>query len=217
MDIFASLWPALILLLVLVAIVAALVAWRRREGLEAEEDRGIGTVRRLYFYFGTFVYMIVASVGVVLILRYVLDELFGPARLNGDVTVLALGVVLAMIWTPVWLWHRVRVQRYLLALQDREYRVAYGYLSEETQALCALDDFLRYAAYRDVRDARMTLEDTQRFDSTAVVTAEVTVFDLEPPFNPYEYSYTQAFDLRLENGQWRLVSPEYWCPPYSKR
>jgi hypothetical protein len=58
--------------------------------------------------------MIVASVGVVLVLRYVLDELFGPPVLDRDVTQLALGVVLALIWTPMWLWHRARVQRLLV-------------------------------------------------------------------------------------------------------
>jgi hypothetical protein len=59
----------------------------------------------------------------------------------------------------------------------------------------------------------MTLEDTERFDGRAVVVAEVTVFDIEPLLQPSEYSYRQTFDLRLENGQWHLISPDYWCPP----
>lgn len=103
----------LVLVVVLAAIVTAVVAWRRREGLEPEAEQGIGTVRRLYFYFGTFAYMMVASVGVVLVGRYVLDELFGPPVLARDVTLVALGVALALIWTPVWAWHRLRVQRLL--------------------------------------------------------------------------------------------------------
>ncbi len=104
----------LVPLLVIVAIIAAIVTaarWRR-EGLETEEEMR-AVAKRLYFHFGSFVYMMVASVGVVLIARYVLDELFGPARLDTDVTPLALGVVLAVIWTPVWIWHRGRVQRML--------------------------------------------------------------------------------------------------------
>src|SRR4030042_2167339 len=104
----------LVPLLVIAAIVAAIVVaarWRR-EGLETEEEMR-AVAKRLYFHFATFVYMMVASVGVVLLARYVLDELFGPARVDSDVTPLALGVVLALIWTPVWIWHRSRVRRML--------------------------------------------------------------------------------------------------------
>lgn len=114
-DAIQSFFPLLVAPLVLVAIIAAIVAWRRREALEPgiEAEEGVGTLRRLYFYFGTFVYMMVASVGVVLVARYVLDELFGPPVLERDVTQLALGLVLAVIWTPVWIWHRLRVLRLL--------------------------------------------------------------------------------------------------------
>ena len=106
------------------------------------------------------------------------------------------------------------VQRYLLALEDRSYDEAYGYLSASTRAACSRSQFLRYASYREVRDVSMTLEDTRQFDSSAVVVAKVTVFDIEPSLEPQEYSYEQTFDLRLEADQWRLVSPDYWCPPF---
>lgn len=109
------------------------------------------------------------------------------------------------------------VQRYLLALEDRRYDDAYGYLSAGTKAICPRSQFLRYASYREVRDVRMTLEETRRFDSSAVVVTEVTVFDIEPPLQPQEYSYEQTFDLRLEAGEWRLVSPDYWCPPLGSK
>ena len=95
-------------------IVAGVVAWRRREGLEAEveEDRGIGTVKRLYFYAATLAYMIVAGVGIVLVARHVLNEQFGPPVLRRGTGELALGVALAVVWTPIWTWHRLRVQRF---------------------------------------------------------------------------------------------------------
>ena len=110
MEIVGGAVQSLIPLLVLAAIIAAIVAWRRREGLESDmEEHRAGLIKRLYFYFATFIYMMVAGVGVVLIARYVLDELFGPPRLDRDVTQLALGVVLALIWTPVWAWHRSRM------------------------------------------------------------------------------------------------------------
>lgn len=106
------------------------------------------------------------------------------------------------------------VQRYLLALEDEDYREAYAYLSASSQRACSFEDFLQNASYRDVRGSRMTLEDIRRLDGTAIVTAEVTVFDLDVPFDPYEYTYRETFNLRLEEGQWRLVSPAYWCPPF---
>jgi hypothetical protein len=114
MWILYSLINLLIPLGIIGAIVAAVIAWRRREGLEAEAeaDRGIGTVKRLYFYVATFAYMVVAGVGVALVAGYVLDELFGPPVLSRDTGQLALGVVLASIWTPIWVWHRLRVQRF---------------------------------------------------------------------------------------------------------
>src|SRR3972149_11859111 len=113
-DLIQSFWPLPVLAAIVAAIVAAVVAWRRRGGLEPEAGGGAGATKVLYFYFATFAYMMVASVGVVLIARYVLDEICGPPRLDRDVTQLALGVVLALIWTPVWIWHRSRVQRLLL-------------------------------------------------------------------------------------------------------
>ncbi|MCH7837161.1 MAG: hypothetical protein IIC26_01485 [Chloroflexi bacterium] len=112
MEILGGLGFALFPLVIIVAIVAAAVAWSRREGLEGEreEDRGIGTAKRLYFYGATFVFMLVAGAGVVLVADYVLDDAFGPAAFGrGGSGSLALGVVLAFVWTPVWAWHRLRV------------------------------------------------------------------------------------------------------------
>ncbi|MDP2950723.1 MAG: DUF5671 domain-containing protein [Chloroflexota bacterium] len=115
MQILFGLLQLLVPLMIIGGIVAAVVAWRRREGdlePETEADRGIGTVKRLYFYVATFAYLIVAGVGVALLARYVLDELFGPTVLSRDESQLALGVALAAIWTPIWAWHRLRVQRF---------------------------------------------------------------------------------------------------------
>ena len=104
------------------------------------------------------------------------------------------------------------VQRYLLALQDHDYREAYGYLSASTTRTCDLEDFLRFASDGELRGSQMTLEDTQRFDDSAIVTARVTVFAPDV-FGPSEYSYDRTFNVRREQGQWRLVWPDYRCPP----
>lgn len=105
------------------------------------------------------------------------------------------------------------VQRYLLALEREDFREAYGYLSANSKQACPLEDFLRQASYREVRESHMTLEDTERLDGTAIVTARVTVFDPDIPFGPSEHSYERSFELKLENGQWRVTWPERWCPP----
>jgi hypothetical protein len=107
------------------------------------------------------------------------------------------------------------VQRYLLAFGDEEYREAYDYLSSDVQRRCSLDDFLRRAPYRNTGEHHMTLEDTQTLDDSALVRARVTVFDPGVPFGPSEHSYDRTFQLKLEEGQWRLTWPEWWCsPPY---
>src|SRR3990170_2382042 len=115
MWIFFNLLQLLVPLAVIGGIVAAVVAWKRREPFETsvEADRGVGTVKRLYFYGSTFAYMLVAGVGVVLVARYALDETFGPPVLTRSTAQLALGVALTVIWTPIWAWHRLRVQRFL--------------------------------------------------------------------------------------------------------
>ncbi|HKZ50703.1 MAG TPA: DUF5671 domain-containing protein, partial [Dehalococcoidia bacterium] len=114
LGILQSLVPLALIAAIIGGIVAAVMHSRRREGLgaEPEADRGIGTVRRLYFYGASFVSVMVAASGLVLIARYVLDELFGPTVLSRDQGPLSLGVVLAVIWTPLWAWHWLRVQRY---------------------------------------------------------------------------------------------------------
>ena len=105
------------------------------------------------------------------------------------------------------------VQRFLLALEDQDYREAFAYLTASAQTRCPLDEFIRQASYREFRDSHITLEGTQRLDGSAIVTARVTVFEPEIPFGSSEYSYDQTFQLRREEGQWRLSWPDYRCLP----
>ena len=60
----------------------------------------------------------------------------------------------------------------------------------------------------------MTLEKAQSFEDRALVRARVTVFDPSVPFGASEHSYDRTFHLKLEAGQWRLIGPEWWCPPF---
>jgi hypothetical protein len=62
----------------------------------------------------------------------------------------------------------------------------------------------------------MTLEDVERFEGHALVTANVTVFDPEIPFGPEEHSYERTFELTLEDGAWKMTWQEGWCGPLFK-
>lgn len=119
--VFFNLIPALILIIIIGVIIAVIVSWRRREDIEGDADEGIGTVRRVYFYGVAFVSILIAANGIVFAARYVLDELFGPPALLRDASQLALGLALAVIWTPAWAWHWYRVQRYA-SEEPAEYR-----------------------------------------------------------------------------------------------
>ena len=105
------------------------------------------------------------------------------------------------------------LQRYLRALEDGEQREAYDYLTENAQQTCPFAEFVKQASYQGVRGSQMTLENTERFDDHALVTANVTVFDPNIPFGPEEHSYERTFELTLEGSAWKMTWPEGWCPP----
>ncbi|MDP2950722.1 MAG: hypothetical protein Q8P22_14475 [Chloroflexota bacterium] len=111
------------------------------------------------------------------------------------------------------------VQRYLLAMKDEEYREAYDYLSSDLQRECSYDYFLKGASYTEIGEGQVTLESVRTVDGRTQVKVRITVFEPGGPLGASEYSYDWTFHLKLEEGQWRLVSmPEMpWpvpCPPY---
>jgi hypothetical protein len=108
------------------------------------------------------------------------------------------------------------LQRYLLALEDEDYETAYGYLSDDVQARCTLQEFLRYAPQTEVRDSELVLEDSRTFDDTALISASVRVYETGSPFETDEYSYERIFELAREDGAWRLSGGEWWCPDYPR-
>ena len=125
---FLGFIPTLIFLILVGAVVYAIVAWRRREH---DADPGIGTVRRLYFYIVSFVALMMASNGLVQIVRFVLDGQFGPDVLSRSNTPLAIGASLVIVGLPLWAVHWRMVQRYVaeLPVERRSLiRKAYLYL-----------------------------------------------------------------------------------------
>ena len=134
------------------------------------------------------------------------------------VTALAVaGIVVALVTTRGGLLPADSpegvLQRYLIALEDGEQREAYDYLAEDARVTCPFADFVKQASYQGVRGSQMTLENVERFDQRALVTANVTVFDPNIPFGPEEHSYERTFELTLEGGGWKMTWPEGWCPP----
>ena len=79
------------------------------EGAETDPfeqvDPGIGTARRVYFYVVSFVALMMAANGVVQIVQYLLESLFGSDVLSPSQTRLAVGASLAIVGLPLWLVH----------------------------------------------------------------------------------------------------------------
>jgi len=91
----------LVPLLVLVGIVAVIVASARHGVPEA--DQGIGTVRRIFVYVLSLAGLATSGIGMVLLVRFLLDSVFGRAALAVEQSTLALGIALTVVGTPVWL------------------------------------------------------------------------------------------------------------------
>ncbi len=129
----------------------------------------------------------------------------------------AAGIVVALVTTDGDLLSEATpegvLQRYLRALEDGDHQQAYDYLAEDARATCPFADFVKQASYQGVRGSQMTLEEVERFDDRALVTANVTVFDPEIPFGPEEHSYERTFELTLEGRDWKVTWPEGWCGP----
>jgi len=95
----------LVPLVVIVGIVAAVVVLMRRRGRPQEEDSGIGTIKRVYYYGLSFIALGVAAPGLIVLLDFLLDNLFGPPALSRSQTQLALGLALTLVGTPIWFLH----------------------------------------------------------------------------------------------------------------
>ena len=107
--------PLAFLALLAGGIWAAVVAWRRRQDLDEEvaTQQREALAKRLYLYLASFASLAVATVGLALVIAYVLDTVFEPPLAGQRSGTLALGLVLALVWGLSWLWHSGRLRALL--------------------------------------------------------------------------------------------------------
>ena len=106
MYILSSLLP----LIIIAGVIAGIVALARRRG-EPDGDPGIGTVRRLYIYGLSLAGLVTAAIGATILVSDGLGALFGPKVISSENPVLALGLAITIVGTPVWLLFWSMAQR----------------------------------------------------------------------------------------------------------
>jgi hypothetical protein len=110
------------------------------------------------------------------------------------------------------------VQRYIMAVQERDYPLAHSYFSARLQRACTVDNMItesRWVAEGAGR-RRVELGETKSLsDGRTQVRVRITDVDVSPPFGVNEFSHDEWYVLVREGGAWRLDSlgwPVTWCP-----
>ena len=116
-------------------------------------------------------------------------------------------------------------QRYLAALTDKNFSVAYAYLSPALQTQCARDEWLRQSQYSSdqLKNAQALLGEV-RNTATDEATVEVSIRQFQEqsplPFPPSEFTNNQYFTLKKQaEGNWRFSVvpwPVYGCAGQEK-
>lgn len=103
----------LISLAIPIAVVVGIVLLvrRLRAGDEAEDDEGIGTVRRVFIYGIAFVSLIFAGVGVSMLLGGILEALAGERVIADSDADLAIALSFTVVGVPAWVIFAALAQR----------------------------------------------------------------------------------------------------------
>ena len=99
------------------------------------------------------------------------------------------------------------VQRYLLALEDGRVEAAREYLAVEAE------DGLRPGVpfRKEPGTARRIVLVSETVEAeTAVVVVEISTAYQRSDFESAEFSNLVTFELRLEEGAWKIISPAYF-------
>ena len=103
--------------LFIIGAVIYFIVQRRRAGPTLDvPDPGIGTIRRTYFYAISFVALMMAANGIVLVIQFVLEGLFSSDVVSQSSTGLAVGGALTIVGVPLWVLHWLAIQRHLREL-----------------------------------------------------------------------------------------------------
>ena len=110
------------------------------------------------------------------------------------------------------------VQRYLLALQNRDYPLARTYLKERLKESCT-EEYLREAsrwfAERSGGTQIALIGKSTLSDGRVEVRVRITEVNVAAPFGVNENSHEERYLLTQENGRWRLDQPAwpvFGCP-----
>ena len=92
-------------------IAAATVAKREAERMDAPDDEGIGSVRRLFIYVLALVGIIFAAVGVAMIISGAIDAVIGDTLLLEQRRGLAVALAFTVVGAPAWMLFMLLAQR----------------------------------------------------------------------------------------------------------
>ena len=115
------------------------------------------------------------------------------------------------------------VQGFLSAVEDEEYKLTHGFLSQELREECPFDQFFSRSdvlGARMLRYDRISLEQTRIEGDHAFVGVRITTFQGSGPFSTSESAHGQTFALLHQDDAW-VVSEYPWpfaqCGPYKQR
>ncbi|MGA7733300.1 MAG: hypothetical protein WCD37_18720 [Chloroflexia bacterium] len=113
------------------------------------------------------------------------------------------------------------VQRFYNAILQKDYDSAYLLLSDTMTDKPTQDEFAQHnasqASFNSAQqNGRVRIETDTIRDDTAVVTVSITQFynDSSPFGGSNQYTSTETFTLRKENGGWRITEMPYNYIPY---
>ena len=108
-EALSSLLPLLIIGLVIYAI----IVWRQRAGGPEASDPSIGAIRRVYLYGASFVTLMMAANGIMIVLQFVLAATFETDVVSRSSVPLAIGGSLTVVGLPLWGLHWLFIRRYV--------------------------------------------------------------------------------------------------------
>ncbi len=106
MEILSIIIPVLIQLAIVGGIIYAIYAWRKRgRDSHTQDDPGMGTLKRLYFYVISFAALMTLIAGISLAAQSLLNVLFDGQAFSLSSNRLAWGLSLFIVALPIWAFH----------------------------------------------------------------------------------------------------------------